>query len=76
MVEPVPNTWPVHKLGYHYMVLSYGRHSIFVDDFKLNWCRAMFGDMSQDAWLDQGAWLCFKELDDASLYDMTWNSTP
>jgi hypothetical protein len=74
MIEPVPHSWPVHKLGYEFMVLSLGKHSSFVDLERLHWCAEMFGPMDQGAYMDQGSWMCFQNLSHAQLYDMTWST--
>jgi len=72
MVEPVPNSWPVRKLGYEFMVLSVGRKGTFVDAERFDWCGNMFGSMHEGGYIDQGSWMCFKDAHSAALYDMTW----
>ena len=72
MVEPVPDSWPVRKLGYQFMVLSVGRKSTFVDEERFNWCSHMFGLMHEGGYIDQGSWMCFRDSETAALYDMVW----
>ncbi len=73
MIEPVPQSWPVRKLGYKFMVNSVGKRHIFVDAERLDWCAHMFGDMHEGGYIDQGSWMCFKDSHSAALYDMTWS---
>lgn len=74
MVEPVPESWPVYKLGYRHMVLSLGKKSSFVDMERLDWCWTTLGTMDSGGWIDQGSWMCFRDRDNAALYDITWTS--
>lgn len=77
MIEPVPESWPVYKLGHRHMVLSAGKKSksSFVDAERLEWCWAYLGTMAEGGWIDQGSWMCFVDPHSAALYDMTWSSS-
>lgn len=77
MIDFVPGDWFVHNMGYKYMV---NVRPILVTTRATwanlwNWLETHFGGISSGAWITHGDVICFRNKADASLFDMTWNST-
>jgi hypothetical protein len=77
MIEPVPESWPVRNLGYQHMVMvaPMGPRGFMARKLKcMDWCWSCLGSMQEGGWIDQCNYVCFKDRDNAALFDMTWNT--
>ena len=68
-IEVVSIHSPVGSLGYKWSVDS-GRP--FIDNSLWRWCMDMFGSMRDGGWIDQGRDVCFKDLDNAKIFWLSW----
>jgi hypothetical protein len=75
-VEPVPEAWGAHKLGYKFMVNTRDTWNRYrhPPSAYFSWLHAQWGGISNGVWIDSGSYVCFQKELDAQLFDITWHS--